>query len=247
MWVAHIFSAKNIKILYIESANTVNEMTLNELVKLTMLWTTGPRYLKMNKKGFNQNVQMYRLIWAFTILIHVYIYVLRGMNSLSKEITLKYGFDPSWKWVYSTWKEFAPLGSKFFPFRVDPFSEEHWWTGKPTGSHKNCLHCQKWRKIYQVYSITLSSHFAWGDPYYVKHCYICFCCFFFVNISYCIYPKYSDRQTCVSSAVQLLHRLEFAIHPIIIETRHQIVRWSCWNVSRSMVRRWGVQGPVVQN
>ena len=26
-----------------ESAKTVNEMTLNELVKLTTLWTTGPR------------------------------------------------------------------------------------------------------------------------------------------------------------------------------------------------------------
>ena len=33
----HIFSAKNIGILYIESAKTVNEMTLNELVKLTTL------------------------------------------------------------------------------------------------------------------------------------------------------------------------------------------------------------------
>ena len=33
----HIFSAKNIRILYIESARTVNEMTLNEIVKLTTL------------------------------------------------------------------------------------------------------------------------------------------------------------------------------------------------------------------
>ena len=33
----HIFSAKDIGILYIESAKIVNEMTLNELVKLTML------------------------------------------------------------------------------------------------------------------------------------------------------------------------------------------------------------------
>ena len=33
----HIFSAKNIKILRIESAKTVNEMTLNELVKLMTL------------------------------------------------------------------------------------------------------------------------------------------------------------------------------------------------------------------
>ena len=38
----HIFSAKNIRILCIESPRTVNEMTLNELVKLTTLWTTGP-------------------------------------------------------------------------------------------------------------------------------------------------------------------------------------------------------------
>ena len=38
----HIFSAKNIRILYIDSTKTVNEMTLNELVKLTTLWTTGP-------------------------------------------------------------------------------------------------------------------------------------------------------------------------------------------------------------
>ena len=50
MWVAfakatHIFSAKNIRILYIESAKTVNEMTLNELVKLTTLWIAGPRSL----------------------------------------------------------------------------------------------------------------------------------------------------------------------------------------------------------
>ena len=39
----HIFSAKNVRILYIESAKIGNEMTLNELVKLTTLWTTGPR------------------------------------------------------------------------------------------------------------------------------------------------------------------------------------------------------------
>ena len=47
MWVAfakatHIFSAKNIWILYIESAKTANEMTLNELVNVKTLWTTGP-------------------------------------------------------------------------------------------------------------------------------------------------------------------------------------------------------------
>ena len=34
---SYSFSAKIIRILYIESAKTINEMTLNELVKLTML------------------------------------------------------------------------------------------------------------------------------------------------------------------------------------------------------------------
>ena len=33
----HIFSAKNIRILRIESAKAVDEMTINELVKLTTL------------------------------------------------------------------------------------------------------------------------------------------------------------------------------------------------------------------
>ena len=40
---SHFFSTKNIRILYIESAKTVNEMTLNELVKLTKLGTIRPR------------------------------------------------------------------------------------------------------------------------------------------------------------------------------------------------------------
>ena len=54
MWVAFavqklltFFSAKNIRVLYIESAKTVNEMTLNELVKLMTLWRTGPRLLSI--------------------------------------------------------------------------------------------------------------------------------------------------------------------------------------------------------
>ena len=53
MWVAFavqklltFFQQKNIRILCIESAKTVNEMALNELVKLTTLWTTGPSYLR---------------------------------------------------------------------------------------------------------------------------------------------------------------------------------------------------------
>ena len=32
-------------------------------------------------------------------------------------------YTPFWKGVYSKRKEFAPKGSKFFPFRVEPFSK----------------------------------------------------------------------------------------------------------------------------
>ena len=31
--------------------------------------------------------------------------------------------SPFWKGIYTTKKEFAPFGSKFFPYRVDPFLE----------------------------------------------------------------------------------------------------------------------------
>ena len=42
-------------------------------------------------------------------------YTFKGDNSV------KVVFAPFWKGTYSKRKEFAPIGSKFFPFRVDPF------------------------------------------------------------------------------------------------------------------------------
>ena len=54
---SHFFS-KNIRILYIESAITVNEMTLDELVKLTKLWTTGPWYF----------IIRIRAVWSIRLL-----------------------------------------------------------------------------------------------------------------------------------------------------------------------------------
>ena len=48
MWVAFAvqklltFFQQKISEYHIESAKTVNEITLNKLVKLTTLWTTGP-------------------------------------------------------------------------------------------------------------------------------------------------------------------------------------------------------------
>ena len=65
MWVVFavqklltFFSAKNIRILYIESTKTVNEMTLNELVKLTTLWTTRPSTVPLK-------IGAYLELWLF--------------------------------------------------------------------------------------------------------------------------------------------------------------------------------------
>ena len=63
--------------------------------------------------------------------------------------------SPYWKGVYSKRKEFAPRGSKFYPFRVDPFSEGYWREGKQSGSHKSCIPFQKWREIHQVNRVFL--------------------------------------------------------------------------------------------
>ena len=43
-------------------------------------------------------------------------------------------------------QEFAPIDSKFFPFRVVPFSEGYLCTGKQTESHKSCRPCQNSEK-----------------------------------------------------------------------------------------------------
>ena len=81
----HIFSAKNIRILCIESAKTVNEMTLNELVKLTTLWTTGPGILSINtiliyfminiEKSFMIQYRMGLSIALFFYYYYLFIYL----------------------------------------------------------------------------------------------------------------------------------------------------------------------------
>ena len=65
------------------------------------------------------------------------------MNILSGETTLSKRLLPlSEKRVYSKRKEFAPLGSKFFPFREGPFSEGTWYAEKQTESQKSYLPCE---------------------------------------------------------------------------------------------------------
>ena len=70
----HVFSAKNIRIVCIESAKTVNEMTLNELVKLTTLWTTGPGILSINTILIYFMINIEKVLWYSIVSDFWYLY-----------------------------------------------------------------------------------------------------------------------------------------------------------------------------
>ena len=79
---------------------------------------------------------------------------------------VKIVFVPFSKGVYSIRKEFAPTGSKFFPYRIDPFSEGDSCTGKQTGNHKCCLPCKNCPLKLPPYFITV---LFWFQFYIVPH------------------------------------------------------------------------------
>ena len=104
MWVAFavqklltFFSAKNIRLLYIEPAKTVNEMILNELVKLTTLWKTGPWPPKdlriFTPPGQNWKIWLYLKV-QFTLMIDCCLctHQLSSPNEIMKQVypLLKY-------------------------------------------------------------------------------------------------------------------------------------------------------------
>ena len=72
------------------------------------------------------------------------------MDTLSGAENLSKLLSPFWKGIFSKRKEFAPNGSKFFPFRVDPFSEENWCIESKEEVKKRLLSLYKLQKMYQV-------------------------------------------------------------------------------------------------
>ena len=101
MWVAfakatHIFSAKNIRILCIQSAKTVNEMILNELVKLTTLWTTGPSLPSVDSDQIMLNVSLYMYIyhseqfnWDDNLMLLFFLFFLFFTEKIEFDISCK--------------------------------------------------------------------------------------------------------------------------------------------------------------
>ena len=75
---------------------------------------------------------------------------------------------PLRKGVYSKRKEFAPLGSNFFSFRVGPFSERVWRATEQTGNHKCCPRKIMAEYMY-IYIPSVSIHLkAWAQFFKVS-------------------------------------------------------------------------------
>ena len=99
-----------------------------------------------------------------------------------------------WKGVYSIRKEFAPSGSKFFPYRVDPFPKgtKQFWQDCPLESvsipHNNgsVIYKVKTRSILSDWQGFVFNKNIWYFSYVSTKTY--------VLVQY-IYPKYLDRQT----------------------------------------------------
>ena len=91
-------------------------------------------------------------------LLLIFGYLLSGLNTNSREATLSKPLClPSEKGsIYPKRKEFAHKGNNFFPFRIDPFSEGSWYTGKQVGCNKSWLPCKNVETIYQVWQAPLT-------------------------------------------------------------------------------------------
>ena len=120
----HIFSPKNFRILYMESFKTVYEMTLNELVKLTTLWTTGPwsyaALCRVNMVGVKYRavcINVQALMWIYIVYADMCIPVFR-VNMVSVK---------SGAVCINVQASLHMLLEIIFLFMSPPFEE--WWKG----------------------------------------------------------------------------------------------------------------------
>ena len=152
----------------------------------------------------------YYLFQIVRMLICIIQYpLLRWMDTLSRETTVKLYFLPSEKEstlkgknckffpfsvIYSKRKEFAPVGSKFFPFSEDSFSEGN----KCAGSwiHKSYRHC-KIRTSARCNQSPWRAHDCLRNTACQLLC-LCQTCFLVLYCSQiCVYFTYITNQCCL--------------------------------------------------
>ena len=99
-----------------------------------------------NSIGFGETARMRRLAWTFAVricynglfsqclaqvILQCFFFILtrfKGTGDVFRGRQLCPNCLPTF-WQWTKRKELAPLGSKFFPFRVDPLSDGTWCTG----------------------------------------------------------------------------------------------------------------------
>ena len=114
-------------------------------------------YVQRSKQEVTKVVSLVKKYWkiyqAFPVPQKVNWYIFRGGT-----ITwlCKIAFILFWKgWNIEVKNLLLPgQGANSFLLEKTTF-QKIWCTAKQTGSHKSCLPCSKWQKIYQVYSVPL--------------------------------------------------------------------------------------------
>ena len=102
----HIFSAQNFRKLYIESAKTVNKMNLNELVKLTTLWTTRPWCSCQEASNeYSQNMFLWRYkkkIFRYPPYLELWKCVKCQIKTIYKGVNINY-INSGYKFLRQPW------------------------------------------------------------------------------------------------------------------------------------------------
>ena len=130
-----IFSTKIVHIFFLFCTKHMFWVLIRSASSRCFKWVPTTYVLWRNKKNTSR----------YSFLSGPILKSLNGIDTFSWEIQLCQFVVcfPFWKEVYSKRKEFAPHGSKFFPFTIDPFSEG-------TGCRKANRKSQKLSYLYEI-------------------------------------------------------------------------------------------------
>ena len=105
----------------------------------------------------------------------------RESNIFRGENSIRIGFVPFWKVVYSFRREFTPRGNKYFPNRVDPFSKGDWCAVKYNCDRPGVtVACNRHVIVLVARNSDINCDSCWQQAYNCDHClqkaYNCDCC-----------------------------------------------------------------------
>ena len=91
-------------------------------------------------------------------------YIFRWSDTLLWEATLSELFFLTYEKIFSKWEEFVAKQSKFFSFKIDPFSEGIWQARKQKWSHKIFFPFKNgWKSTNFIYFLKTNGYTSKGD------------------------------------------------------------------------------------